>query len=184
MQKNSKKNIVYSIIKRLVFFCCLVIAIFQINSFSVYATNVINNINTDNIKDPTEIQNIFSRLDIYLRKSIVGVSNVLNEWFGQFTNQETQFGQQVSDKSNSTILNDSSINQGSNEGVMVVPINKDQDIQSIKDKLKSIISDNFILDNVQREGYGVIKPVFKNDKESNQDYLFMMVPVIPDPVKQ
>jgi hypothetical protein len=128
-------------------------------------------------------KSIYSDLHELIKKSIAGLSDIMSDWFDGFSVLDPKI--EMSTVNNEQQFVDNKIdNARSDEGLMIAPLGKEQDAKTLKEKLKSILSDDFIIDRVEKEGYGVIKPVFKNEQASEQGYLFMMVPVIPEPEKE
>jgi len=150
---------------------------------TVYAQDEISNKNIELTNVSAEVEDLYIKLNGYVRQSISGLSNMLSKWFDRFSYEKPGVRPSSIGTSDLTESNEIDNIGKTNEGVIIVPIGKDQDEQTIKEKLKNIISDNFTLDKVEKEGYGIIKPVFNNGQIDNQDYLFMMVPVIPAPVE-
>jgi hypothetical protein len=146
----------------------------------VYAKDDIGNSKIEITEVPVRMENIYTRINGYVRNSMSDLSEILNNWFDFFLNQE-DLTSRLNAIPNNAFPADSGPKEKPHEGVLLVPIGNKQDEQALKEKLKGIISDDFKLEKVEDEGFGIIKPVFKNTPGNNQNYLFMMVPVIPEP---
>lgn len=72
-----------------------------------------------------------------------------------------------------------STSTSTDQGVLVMPLKSTDDIEKVKARISEIFSDRVIVSPDDSGQSGVVKPVFKS-AESDEKYLFMMVPVTPD----
>jgi hypothetical protein len=111
------------------------------------------------------------------------LSVALSDWFKRFTEHPSQLKKPyIPDKNTTDFFSHNS--EHLSEAMLIAPVAQNKNVKALKEKINSIISDNFILDNEYSDESGVVKPIFTNSETGEQEYLFMMVPVIPKPAEK